>query len=181
VHDTSHTNAPVYRTITGRQFDVAGLNDKERKLLAAALDRYQKKPEWSKFASWWMREFDASGLADDSPIWRICQDLEARLGISQGKVALPDYRDYLADLIEEKYGTRYKFCKEVGLDQGYLSRVLAGQAGLSLESLAKFLRPLDSVLVVRREQELRSDSQFDEVRRVLAALRPSQRRSRRVS
>jgi len=27
----------------------------------------------------------------------------------QGKVAPPDYRDYLADLIEEKYGSRYKF------------------------------------------------------------------------
>lgn len=36
---------------------------------------------------------------EESVACRICQDVEARLGIAQGKVAAPDYRDYLADLI----------------------------------------------------------------------------------
>jgi hypothetical protein len=46
-------------------------------------------------------------------------------------VAPPDYRDYLADLIEERYGSRYRFCKETVLDPGHLSRVLSSRSKLS--------------------------------------------------
>ena len=54
--------------------------------------------EWSKCAALWAREFDKRGLQREGLAYRICQDLEARLGIAQSKVAPPDYRDYLADL-----------------------------------------------------------------------------------
>lgn len=60
----------------------------------------------------------------------------------QGKVAPPDYRDYLADLIEERYGSRYRFCKEGGVDPGHLSRVFASRSELSVQNLQRILEAL---------------------------------------
>ncbi len=102
--------------------------------------------------------------------YRICQDLEARLGIAQGKVGAPDYRDYLADLIEERYGSRYRFCKEQGVDPGHLSRVLASRSELSLESLKHVLSALGAVLTVQREKELRDHASPQEASRALAGV-----------
>ncbi len=161
----------IYHTITGRKFDLNNLDKKEKRFLSLVLQKYHSKPEWSEFASWWLRQFDGSKLDDTSPLYRICQDLEARLGIAQEKVSLPDLLDYLADLIEEKYGSRYKFCKEVSLDQGYLSRVLSGRTGLSLGALRKLLEKLDCAIVVRRGQDLRADVKHEEPSRPLAPVR----------
>ena len=101
----------VYPTITGRLLDLDDLAAGESAFLTAVRRRYAEEPEWTEFAAWWNSEFQRTGLSMDSPAYRICQDLEARLGIAQGKVAPPDYRDYLADLIEERYGSRYRFCR----------------------------------------------------------------------
>jgi hypothetical protein len=102
--------------------------------------------------------------------YRICQDLEARLGIAQGKVAPPDYRDYLADLIDEKYGSRYRFCKETGIDPGQLSRVFASRSDLSLEALKKLLQVLGAALVVQPEDDLKANTSPEEASRVLAGV-----------
>jgi hypothetical protein len=96
----------TYRTITGRHLDLGDLGQVERDFLGAVHEKYEAAPEWSAFASWWASELRTAGLAEGSAAYRICQDLEARLGIVQGKIAPPDYRDYLADLIEERYGSR---------------------------------------------------------------------------
>lgn len=69
-------------------------------------------------------------------------------------MAPPDYRDYLADLIEERYGSRYRFCKETGVDPGHLSRVLSSRADLSLQYLQKVLGVLHAALVIQPEEEL---------------------------
>ncbi len=83
--------------------------------------------------------------------YRICQDLEARLGIAQGKVAA---RDYLADLIEDRSGSRYRFCKETGVDPGHLSRVFASRSELSLQSLQRILEALHAALIIQPEENL---------------------------
>lgn len=158
----------VYRTITGRLIELGTLAAAERKFLASVRRKYHARPEWTKFASWWVGEFDASGLSDDSVVYRICDDLEARLGIAQGKVAAPDYRDFLADVIEERYKSRYEFCKEVGFDQGYLSRVLAGQADLSMAMLRKLLDALKVSLVLQAEETLLEEASPEEADRALA-------------
>ncbi len=158
----------AYHTITGRPIDLTGLSAAELKFLAAVRRKYHTRPEWSKFASWWTVEFDRAGLADSSVVYRICDDLESRLGIAQGKVATPDYRDFLADVIEERYKSRYEFCKEVGFDQGYLSRVLAGQADLSMAMLRKLLDALKVSLVLRPEKALLEEASPEEADRALA-------------
>lgn len=144
----------TYRTITGRDLDLSHLDPAERKFLRAVRKKYEKAPEWSAFASWWSGELKRAGLPETSVAYRICQDLEARLGIAQGTVAPPDYRDYLADLIEERFGTRYRFCKETGIDPGHLSRVLSSQAQLSLQSLERILGTLHASLVIQLREDL---------------------------
>lgn len=143
-----------YRTITGRQLDLSELGRAEREFLRAVQEEYAGAAEWSVFAEWWTRKLTEAGLSDSSPVYRICQDLEARLGIVQGKVAPPDYRDYLADLIEDRYGSRYRFCKETGVDPGHLSRVLSSQSELSLRNLQRVLDALHAALVIQPQEDV---------------------------
>ncbi len=157
----------AYPLITGRQVDLAKLTIEETRLLEVVREQYQRRPSWNKFGAFWISKFHDARLDESSPVYRVCQDLEARLGIAQGKVALPTYRDYLADLIEEKYGTRYKFCKETGVDQGHLSRVLTGRAELSVQFMEKILQSLDSRLVIRPSKEIRADAEVGKATDVL--------------
>ena len=159
----------VFQTITGRALDLERLDAKEREFLAAVQAKYEKNPAWSAFASWWPKELQRSGLSAESVAYRICQDLEARLGIAQGKVAAPDYRDYLADLIDERHGSRYRFCKATGMDPGHLSRILAGRSELSLQTLQRILEQLDAALVIEPEKALTERFSRESAVRALAA------------
>ena len=161
---------PMYRTITGRPLDLSRLIREERPFIAHVHAMYKKSPEWCKLAAGWVQEFDKRGLKTGGLAYRICQDLEARLGIAQGQVAQPGYRDYLADLIEEKYGSRYKFCKETGVDPGHLSRVFASRSDLSLDALEKLLHALGAALVVQAEDALRANTSPEEASRALAGV-----------
>lgn len=138
----------AYPTITGRKLPLSGLTSVEAEFLRAVRDKYDTDPTWTGFASWWVAEFQRAEVPLTSVAFRICGDLEARLGIAQGRVAKPDYRDYLLDLIGEKYGSRYEFCRQTGVDPGQLSRVFASKADLSLPRLIELLRQLDARLVV---------------------------------
>ena len=160
----------TYHTITRRPLDLSKLTREERSFIAQLNGMYKKSPEWSKFAAWWVQEFDKRGLKTGGVAYRICQDLEARLGIAQGQVAQPGYRDYLADLIEEKYGSRYKFCKETGVDPGHLSRVFASRSDLSLDALKKLLHALGAALVVQEDDSVRANTSPEQARRALAGV-----------
>lgn len=159
----------TYETITGRRLDLGSLDSAESSFLAEIHRQYQTEPEWSDFAGWWTARFREASLSEDSLVYRICHDLEARLGIAQGKVAAPDYRDYLADLIEQRYGSRYRFCKETGVDPGHLSRVLSSQSDLSLQNLQRILDALHAALVIRPEEELSDRFSPECASRALAA------------
>ncbi len=161
---------PVYRAITGRTFDLSKLSQEERRFIVTVHKMYTKSSEWSKFSDWWVKEFDKRRLSSEGMAYRICQDLEARLGIAQKKVAPPDYRDYLADLIESRYGSRYKFCKETEVDPGHLSRVFASRSELSLGALEKVLHALGAALVVQAEDDLRASTSPEEASRALAVV-----------
>jgi transcriptional regulator with XRE-family HTH domain len=161
-----------YQTISGRTLEVRGLGAKERNFLASVQRKYKQGPEWSDFAAWWSAKFRRAGLPEDSLAYRICEDLEARLGIAQGKVARPDYRDYLSDLIEERYGSRYRFCRETGVDPGHLSRVFASRSELSLQNLERILEALQASLVIQPRERLAEDLSPE---RALEALVASER------
>jgi hypothetical protein len=138
----------TYRTLTGRLMNLQALSQKERKALGEVDEVYRRRPGWTEFARTWpaiLRErvWGKKRAPVGSTVYRVCQDMELRLGVAQGQVAPPDYRDHLADLIEEKFGSRYAFCKAAGIDQGNLSHVLAGRKDFSLDVLRKALELLD--------------------------------------
>ena len=135
-----------YRTITGRKFDLTTMKAEERAFLTEVAELYRRRPAWDEFARTWPA-LGRTGVWGEavpvgSPLYRICQDLEARLGIAEGRVARPDYRDQLVDLIEERFGSRYAFCKALEIDQGHLSRVLAGKKHLAPETLFRIFEGL---------------------------------------
>jgi transcriptional regulator with XRE-family HTH domain len=137
----------TYTTLTGRRYDLACLSPEERSFLAAVYRLFRQRPGWDEFSRGWVslgREtiWKEAQMPVGQPVYRMCQDLATRLGIAEGRVARPGYRDRLADLIEERFGSRYRFCKETGIDQGHLSRVLAGKSDLSSGSLLGLLEAL---------------------------------------
>ena len=157
-----------YQTITGRQISLSKLGRTEKQLLARVQQRYNSRLEWTRFAAWWNAEFTKSGLNTRSPVYRICQDLEARLGIHQGSVSPPDYRDFLADLIDEQFGSRLEFCRATGVDPGQLSRVFAGRADLSLRALQSVLAVLQAQLVIQTKEQARELTSIDRAEEALA-------------
>jgi hypothetical protein len=158
----------IYQTITGRHIPLSKLNKSEKALLACVQQKYNSRLEWTRFAAWWNAEFTKSGLSTKSPVYRICQDLEARLGIQQGSVSPPDYRDFLADLIDGRFGSRHEFCQATGVDPGQLSRVFAGRADLSLRALGKVLEVLHARLVIQTEEQAREQTSVARAEEALA-------------
>ncbi len=159
---TMHENkVPVYQTITGRRISLSKLNDAERSFLELVAKKFNSRQEWTRFAAWWNARFNASGLDTSSVVYRICQDLEARLGINQGKVSPPDYRDFLAELIDAQYGSRQEFCKATEVDPGQLSRVLANRGDLSMKVLQKVLEVFGAQLIIQTQEESRAGTSID--------------------
>lgn len=160
--------ASSYLTITGRKIPFSKLSDAERKFLSLVGKEFGSRPEWTRFAAWWNRKIAEARIGPRSLAFRICQDLEARLGIEQGKLSPPDYRDFLADLIDARYGSRQEFCQKFGVDPGQLSRVFAGRADLSIKALQKLLEALQVHLVVQTDEDARAQSSVKEAESLLA-------------
>ena len=158
----------AYQTITGRSILLSKLSRLEKDFLSRVQQKYHGRLEWTRFAAWWNVEFTRTGLSTKSPVYRICQDLEARLGIDQGKVSPPDYRDFLADLIDSQFGSRQEFCQATGVDPGQLSRVFAGRADLSLRALQKVLKVLQAQLVIQTQEQAREQTSVARAEELLA-------------
>jgi hypothetical protein len=154
-------NSPVYQTITGRRMPMSNLTETESGFLEKVAKKYNSKQRWTRFAAWWNAEFTGAGLSTSSVVYRICQDLEARLGINQGKVSPPDYRDFLAELIDTQFGSRQEFCQATEVDPGQLSRVLANRADLSMKVLQKVLEMLHAQFVIQTEEESAARTSVD--------------------
>jgi hypothetical protein len=147
---------------------MARLSKSEKGFLARVRQKYHSRLEWTRFAAWWNAEFNQTGLGVRSPVYRICQDLEARLGIHQGSVSPPDYRDFLADLIDGRFGSRQEFCQATGVDPGQLSRVFAGRADLSIRALQKVLEVLHAHLVIQTEEQAQEHTSVSSAEEALA-------------
>lgn len=157
----------AYQTITGRRISLSRLSRTEKEFLSTVRRKYHARLDWTRFGAWWNAEFARTGLSAESAVYRICQDLEARLGINQGTVSPPDYRDSLADLIDEQFGSRLQFCRATGIDPGQLSRVFAGRADLSLRALQSVLAVLQAHLVIQTKEQARELTSVDRAEEAL--------------
>lgn len=153
-----------YETLTGRQVDTGGLAARERAALTALQESFAASPPSDTFAATWTRKvFPLLSRVDvkarpTHPLYVIAQDLELRLGVAQGTVAPPDYRDYIVDRIEERYGSRYRFCQETGIPQAFLSQVLSGSKDFSVATLRRAAEALDLSLALLPLKDLANAS-----------------------
>jgi len=120
----------VYETLENEKFDIKTLSEQEFKFLKKVMKYYSEKPDWNVFSNYWLKEGQKvwGGMPKrevvDLPVFRICQDLEMRLGIEQGKTRMPD------------------FCKKAGIAQDTLSRILNKRREPSLHLLKIILDTL---------------------------------------
>jgi transcriptional regulator with XRE-family HTH domain len=60
-----------------------------------------------------------------------------------------DILDAIREAIEASGKTRYRIAKDMGLNESHLSKLMRGEAGLSVESLTKLAEYLGLELVIR--------------------------------
>ncbi len=142
-----------YKTLDGEVFNLDELTKQQKLIYSEVKSFYDINPDWNQFSNVWtdrLREAFAGvdpRTVVEEPIFEICQDLDSRLGVRQGYMREPDYRDLLADIISRHFKSRYQFCKEMGIDEGYLSAVLARKKHMSIEKLQEILDKLDHRIV----------------------------------
>ena len=120
----------TYQTLKNEIYDLDSLPADQQSIYEAVWGFYQQEPTWDTFTAFWLGQVDrlqpklTRAEIVETPIFKICEDMDARLAIKQGYARPGDYRDELQMIIDEKFHSRYAFCQITGLDEGYLSRVL---------------------------------------------------------
>jgi DNA-binding phage protein len=135
-----------YIDLNGREIPLDGL-DREEKTLVEELETQAQILSWNGFENYWSRRvaqfYDSRGVSrkqsSQSAVFKIAQDLTNRIGIQEGHVRPPDYRDELEAIIQSRFRTRREFCQKTGLSEDMLSHVLARRKHLSIESLVQVL------------------------------------------
>lgn len=147
----------IYTTLENEEYDRDQLPPAHRQFLAKVLSYYAKEPSWDEFANFWLskgkdlwKEIKGKELVE-LPAYKICQDLEARLGIKQGYTRERDLRDELEELVHNNFGSNYKFCQVTGIDQGFLSNVLKKRKNFSITKLESALHKVGYKLSIQKE------------------------------
>jgi hypothetical protein len=148
------TDTKSYIDLKGKQFDVARLDSEERTLVEELRQRAGEDADWFSFGNYWLKRvtsfYDARGCSRQQTLasipYRVGQDLASRIGIAQGKMRAPDYREEIDAIIRSRYKSRRAFCEATGLSEDMLSHVLAGRKDLSIEALSKAMGRIGYVL-----------------------------------
>ena len=150
----------LYRTLKSEVFDLGRLPAKQKSIYAELKSSYDLNIEWTRFTNLWitkvkeaLKDEEPSEMVEE-PIYKICQDLDSRLGIRQEYTKEPDYQDLLADVINLHFGSRYQFCKQTGVDEGYLSSILSRKKNPSLKMVGWLLALLLLLVMLAKDREL---------------------------
>ena len=149
-----------YETSENKKIDLKALSEQEYEFLKKVKEYYSKKPDWNVFSNYWLREGQKIWGGKQKrevvnlPVFLICQDLEVRLGIEQGKTRSPDYRDELVALIDKEYDSHYQFCRKAGIAQDTLSRILNKRREPSLHKLRIILDALGCEISFQKKHRL---------------------------
>src|SRR5258708_2325714 len=113
-----------YVNLHGETISLKGLDAAERVLVNRLRRRARTNPGWGVFSNYAAQGvgdfYDGRGVSrkksGQSPVMCVALDLGNRLGIAEGKIALPslEYRDQLERLVLQ-YPTRRAFCKAAGI------------------------------------------------------------------
>lgn len=153
----------VYVDLRGRAYSLADL-DAEEQALVRELIEHAGGHGWNEYGNFWMPkvgEFYAGrGLSRQetlgTAVYRIARDLENRLGVAQGSVRLPDYRDHLAELVRTRFRTQREFCEATGISEDMLSHVLAGRKHLAIDTLTEALARIGYTLLIAPTSEAKA-------------------------
>lgn len=137
----------TYTTLHGSELNLSALTPEEAALFAAARTAAGEAPEWHVFKQKWLNEvvsyYDRKQVsrreAVSKPLFRAVQDLGSRLMVNAAYARMPDYREQLLSIIEEKFETRREFCEAAGVSEDMLSHVLRGRKDLSIGALEEML------------------------------------------
>lgn len=146
-----------YRTINGEVISLNSSSEVEKRFIRHMITLYLKKPYWDKFANYWLNRigkvYNGKSRKDiaETVSFKICQDLESRLGILHDKTRMSDYRDQLSEIVDVRYGSRYYFCRKFHVDEGYLSNVLNKKRHISINSLSRILNKAGYELDIREK------------------------------
>ena len=145
-----------YETITGlRKIDLSKLDAKELAFLREVVEFYKTKPDWNEYANRLNLLRQKYQIEINSSAADIGYDLEARIGIAEGKVAMPNYQDQINDFIMEKFWSRDNFCRETNITTKMLAQVFAGKS--TLGDIKLIARKLGCVLVLTHDSGTRTD------------------------
>lgn len=148
-----------YKTLKDEAYNIQSLSREEKAVYEKVYSLFEKNPDWPEFSTYWkdklMEEFKNKGTEEivSLPIFRICQDLSSRLGIKQGYIREVDYRDKLLEIIDRNFRSRYEFCRKVGIDEGFLSKILRNQRSLSLDNLTRILEKIGYEIEFKKREE----------------------------
>jgi hypothetical protein len=148
-----------YQTLNHEIYDLDALPPNQQSIYEAVWDFYQQEPDWDTFTAFWLAQVDqlqpqlTRKDITETPIFKICEDMDARLAINQGYTRPSDYRDELLMIIEQKFPSRYAFCQTIGLDEGYLSRVLNKRQHISMKKLAQILDAIGYEVIIREKTD----------------------------
>lgn len=82
----------VYKTLKHERFDINNLSKEHLRFYEEVKEYYEKDPNWNEFGNFWIGKINfilgevKRDEAIEIPIFRICQDMESRLGIKQGYI-----------------------------------------------------------------------------------------------
>lgn len=148
----------IYTTLENEKYDRDQLPPDHRDFLAKVFRYFSKEPSWDEFAQFWLSKgyelWEGIKGKDliELPAYKICQDLEVRLGIKQGCTRERDFRDELKELVDANFDSKYKFCRATGIDQGFLSNVLKKRKNISISKLDAALHKVGYKLTIQQEQ-----------------------------
>jgi len=136
-----------HRNLRGEIIPFAQLDDDERALVRTLLAEAASGIDWNGYSNFWMSRVDTfyspRGLSRleirRTAAYRIGQDMGSRIGIREGAVRAPDYRDELSEIIRTRFGTQREFCEKSGLSEDMLSHVLSKRKHLAINTLVEAL------------------------------------------
>ena len=104
-----------YKTVYGREYDLNSLPDTHKQYYKRVKAFLKTKPDWDEFNSFWrshiptyLKGYTRAEIVE-LPIYKICGDLEGRIGIAQGYIRKPTKEEIFRDQMGIKEFPDFKY------------------------------------------------------------------------
>jgi hypothetical protein len=90
-----------YQTLKQEMYDLDALPPEQQSVYEVVWNFYQQAPDWDTFTAFWLAQTDrlhpqlSRKDITETPLFKICEDMDARLAINQGYTRPSDSHDEL--------------------------------------------------------------------------------------